>query len=265
MAFFQVQYFSDALMRTTSFHMFLPNDLPAALTESNPYYTRNTKVIYLLHGFFGSSMDWVMGSPIWQIAEQYNLAVVMPSAENSFYLDGHGTAGRSYGRFIGEELVAYIRKTFGLLTSREDTIIGGLSMGGFGAIHTGLGYPETFGKIFALSAAMIIHEIKNQQPGFETDIAVYDYYKLTFGNLEYLEQSMNNPENLLKIAIKEKKEIPSIYMTCGKTDSLLEANRQFFNFLVEHQVNATYVEKEGSHDWKFWSENLETVIRWAID
>jgi S-formylglutathione hydrolase FrmB len=38
----------------------------------------------------------------------------------------------------------YIRKTFGLCCAKEDTFISGLSMGGFGALHTGLAYPDTF-------------------------------------------------------------------------------------------------------------------------
>ena len=69
----------------------------------------------------------------------------MPAGENSFYLNGKGT-GRGYETFTAVELPAYCQKTFGLSDKPEDNFIGGLSMGGFGAIHTALKYPEYFGK-----------------------------------------------------------------------------------------------------------------------
>ena len=50
-------------------------------------------------------------------------------------------------------------RTFGLQISAENTGIMGLSMGGFGAIHTALAYPDRFGKIGAMSSALIVHEV----------------------------------------------------------------------------------------------------------
>ena len=47
----------------------------------------------------------------------------------------------------------FTRRTFPLSSKREDTFIGGLSMGGFGAIVNGLKHPETFGAVCALSSA----------------------------------------------------------------------------------------------------------------
>src|SRR5690554_1229486 len=152
MAVFQVDYYSKALEKSTCFHMVLPNDLPPMMVEGNENYNRPMKTLFLLHGYSGSSKDWLMGSSVNEMAGKYNMAVVMPSGDNSFYLDGKGK-GRAYCKYVGEELVDYVRSTFNLATNKEDTFIGGLSMGGFGAMHTGLYYPETFGKIVALSSA----------------------------------------------------------------------------------------------------------------
>lgn len=57
-------------------------------------------------------------------------------------------------RYVGEELPAFTRRLFPLSSRREDTFIAGLSMGGYGALNAGLTYPETFGKVAALSAAL---------------------------------------------------------------------------------------------------------------
>lgn len=264
MAVIQGNYFSHALMKMSTFHMMLPNDLPPEMKANNPHYQREMKVLFLLHGFSGNTLDWTVGSLVQEYAGKYNLAVVMPSGDNSFYLDARGT-GRAYGEFIGKELVEFIRETFGISAKAEDTYIGGLSMGGFGAIRTALKYPETFGKVFGLSSALIIHNIKGVQEGFQDAIADYDYYTRAFGDLSELESSENNPEYLIEKRLEKGDTIQPLYMACGSEDFLINENRQFYEFLVNHKVDVTYHESTGIHDWKFWNEYLEPAIQWAVE
>ncbi len=263
MSLFQVDFYSKALARSTGFTAVIPNDAQPFMTEGNECYQRNTKVLFLLHGYSGSSKDWLLGARVTDFSNKYNLAIVMPTGENSFYLDGKGT-GRAYGQFVGQELVDYVRSTFGLSSDKEDTYIGGLSMGGFGAIHTGLAYPNTFGKIMALSSALIIHKVANLEEGFQDTIADYDYYTSVFGDLSKLEQSMNNPEVLIRKLKEDKQAIPSLYMACGTEDFLIEENRAFHQFLLKENVPVTYIESPGVHDWVFWSRYLEPSIQWML-
>ena len=153
MAYFRIEYYSAALRRQTSFEMLIPNDVRTDIQRpENPYAKRPMKTLFLLHGYTGKAGNWV---PV-HLTEKYNFAIVMPSAENSFYLDGEAT-GRAYETMVAKELVEYVCKTFGLAKRAEDTFSAGMSMGGFGALHTGLKYPGTFGKIAALSSALIVH------------------------------------------------------------------------------------------------------------
>lgn len=62
-------------------------------------------------------------------------------------------------KYRSEALVDYLRRTFGLATRADNTYIMGLSMGGFGALRTGFYYPEIFGRIGAMSSALIVHEV----------------------------------------------------------------------------------------------------------
>lgn len=263
MAVLQVDYYSQALEKSTCFHMVLPNDLTPLMLEGNENYNRPMKTLFLLHGYSGASKDWLMGSSVHELAAKYNFAVVMPSGDNSFYLDGKGT-GRAYCRFVGEEIVEYVRKTFNLAIDKEDTFIGGLSMGGFGAVHTGLYYPDTFGKIVALSSAFITNTIKNQTEGYKDDIADYDYYTYIFGDLSKLEESVNNPEYLVKKLKKEGKTLPDLYMACGTEDFLIEENRAFYKFLKDEMVDVEYIESTGEHTWDFWNYYLEPSIKWLL-
>ena len=153
---------------------------------------------------------------------------------------------------------------FGLSDKKEDTYIGGLSMGGFGAIHTALAYPDTFGKMFGLSSALIIHDIMGMKEGAANEVADYDYYHKVFGDLDQLETSHANPEYLVKERLEKGDTIQPIYMACGTEDFLLEQNRAFRDFLKESGVELTYHESKGIHDWDFWNEYLEKAIRWML-
>ena len=158
MAFIQMNFLSESLMRTVNVNVILPVDkidvTGGPIQEPQPF-----KTLYLLHGILGSHVDWINGTNIQRWAEEKNLAVVMPAGENSFYLDREETH-ELYGTYVGRELVELTRKAFPLSRRREDTFIGGLSMGGYGAVHVGLAFPETFSAIIALSSA--IHNMGNR-------------------------------------------------------------------------------------------------------
>lgn len=261
MAFSQFDYFSNTLKKVVSFNILLPNDCFADMIKDNANYNRQTKILVLLHGYSGNNKDWLLGSNIQELSIKYNIAVVLPSGENSFYLDGD--TGK-YGTFVGKELINYVRKTFNLSTDKNDTYVGGLSMGGFGAIHIALKHNNTFSKVFALSSALIIHEIKNKDESFSNGVADYSYYRSVFGNLDKLEMSENNPEELTRRLKEKNEEIPSIFMACGKQDFLIEQNRAFYKFLIDNNIDVCYKEDEGVHNWEFWNKYLEPSIEWLL-
>ena len=57
MAYLQVTYFAEPLLRSITFSLILPNDGMKMSIEGNKNYEREMKTLYLLHGFFGSSLD----------------------------------------------------------------------------------------------------------------------------------------------------------------------------------------------------------------
>lgn len=245
MAHFTVRFFSESLVRRTTFEMIIPNDIRGKASENRG----KMKTLFLLHGYTGDAWNWVPE----YLAEKYDFSIVLPSGENGFWLDGIST-GHKFGTFIGEELVNYIRRTFGLAMSAEETYIMGLSMGGFGALHTALAYPDTFGKTAALSSALIVHGIAGMKSGEDNGVANYEYYRECFGDLDKVLESDNNPETLVKKLKAQGKKLPEIFMACGTEDFLLENNRQFHNFLNENDVKHVYLESAGGHDMKFWDE-----------
>ena len=142
MAVINATFFSKELARPTHFCAVLSNDCQWGV-ETNPHFKRPAKNVYLLHGYSGCDTDWLYNAPLGDFANRFNVNFCMPNGDNSFYLDQPET-GYKYLQYVGREFVEYTHKTFGVSAKREDNLIGGLSMGGFGTIHTALSFPETF-------------------------------------------------------------------------------------------------------------------------
>src|SRR5699024_7077599 len=81
MAILQVTAFSKCLMRNVPLTVVLPVDRMAASPRTE-YPT-----LYLLLGIFGNTLDFLNGTRIGRWAMERELCVVMPSGENSFYLN----------------------------------------------------------------------------------------------------------------------------------------------------------------------------------
>ena len=258
MAYFRIEYYSKALCRETSFEALIPND-PRGNTPQ-PAEEKPMKTLFLLHGYTGKAGNYVPD----ELPEKYRFAIIMPSAENSFYLNGLST-GHAFQTMLGEELVDYVRKTFHLALCPEDTCIAGLSMGGFGALHTGLAYPDRFGKIGAMSSALIHHEVAEMEPGCGNSVANYEYYRECFGEPELLLESDNNPETLIRKLKAAGTKIPDIYLCCGTEDFLIENNRQMHRFLEEEGVAHEYHEAPGVHDMVFWTEYIRKIVQWMFE
>lgn len=263
MALFDCHFHSESLKRKVSVQVIMPNDPQSYHVDSNKHYLRQMKALYLLHGYSDSSKDWLLHGEVQRLAFKYNLAIVLPDGGNNFYLNQKGT-GNAYETFVGVELPAYIQKTFGMSNRSEDTMIGGYSMGGYGAIHTALNHGETFGKIIALSSALVIKDITGIDENYSNDLADYDYYKRIFGDLKAMAKSHINPEVQVTELMTNNRSKPQIYMACGTEDFLIDNNRSFYGFLHSHGYPSHYEECKGNHNWEFWNPHLEKGIELLI-
>jgi len=257
MATIQVSYMSQALWRNVPLTVILPAD--KADVKGNLLPLKKYKTLYLLHGLHGCSLDWLTGTRIKRWAQDRDLAVVMPSGDNSFYVDRPESNNR-YAEFVGRELVEMTRRMFPLSDKREDTFIGGLSMGGYGAVMLGLRYSDTFSAIISLSSALHIFEGREGVNAQE-----WTFGESLFGKLDKAVFSDNNPRVLIERLVKEKKAnpalpLPKVYMACGTEDWLLPGNRIYKALFEKSGFDLTYVEAPGDHNWDFWDTHIREAI-----
>ena len=256
MALIQVNYLSNALVRTVPVNVILPVDKVDSKTRGYAPVTKPFKTLYLLHGMFGNYTDWAANTRVQRWAEERNLAVVMPSGDNMYYVNSL-LPFNDYGKFVGEELPQIMSAMFPLSRRREDTFIAGLSMGGFGALRNGFKYSDTFGRIAALSSAITV--LDPAAPPIAGDKAV-------FGDLEAAAATDKNFQ-VCYARLKERvaageAQMPGIYLACGLDDPFIASTRAFRDQLAADGVELTYDEEPGAHEWDFWDRQIKKVIDW---
>lgn len=215
------------------------------------------KVLYLLHGLSEDGSAWVRSSMIETYAREYGLVVVMPSVERSFYADLPN--GQNFFTYLAEELPAYLKSVFGLEPKREDTLIAGSSMGGYGALKMGLNFPERFGAVASLSGLTSIEFLR-----LYPDDPRNKNFAGTFGNLEDLFESPHDPMTWLKKASAQINNLPKLYITCGKQDDLFPLNQIFHAACEQLNIPHEFIVEDGKHDWHFWNKHILHFLEFIL-
>ena len=151
---------------------------------------------------------------------------------------------------------------FPLSRERKDTFIGGLSMGGYGALRNGLKYHDTFGAIVSLSASTDVTGLSDHTNDTDLFMQKRSYAEECFGDLGKVVESDKNPAWLVDKLAEEKVDFPEIYMACGDEDGLLPANRKFADQLTARNVPHTFEIGPGAHEWDFWDTYICKAMDW---
>ena len=245
MASITLSFHSEALERTVPLRALVPlEDAPRVPMPA----------MYLLHGLYGSEQDWFQYTRVMLWARAKGLAVFCPAGENGFYVNQADT-GEAYMRYVGEELPAFTRRLFPLSSRREDTFIAGLSMGGYGALNAGLTYPEIFGKVAALSAALRPWKRMDKPQGGCVQRPAYA--RALFGQ-------DTEPWDTLTLARQCGARAPELWLSCGAQDDLLEENIALVNGLRQAGIPAYFDQPPGAHNWDFWDREIQRVIDWLM-
>lgn len=260
MTILHASLYSDALKRTVPITAVLPVDKVDASGKriAPPPY----KTLYLLHGIFGDETDWISGTRIARWAMDHDLAVIMPAGDNHFYIDQPGE-GYEYGRFISQELVELTRLLFPLSHQKEETFIGGLSMGGWGALINALRHPETFGGVIALSPAILL---ENWFAGDDRDADIlfrHSFQQACTGLSSWKEAQKKGLD--LEKWIQDcgrHKTAPRIFLACGLDDPFLASAQWLKQQFEENGCDLTWNELPGGHDWDFWDMEILRALDW---
>lgn len=264
MAFLTCHMFSHALCSNISFNVCLPtptsgDKVDYGALEKDYGYEKGLPVAYLLHGMYGDANSWTRFSNVDRYAQDRKIVVVACSAGNSFYQDLPG--GLPYAAFFTQELPAYIRALFPVSRKREDTFIGGFSMGGYGAWHLALAAPQVYSKAASMSGAL---DIVSLYAGFKGTPAPSPFnWQLMFDDPERLEGSASDLFAQYA-ACAARGCAPALFQTCGTEDFLYQMNLKARDRMRALGADLTYTEGPGGHDWNFWDLHIQEVLDWML-
>lgn len=211
------------------------------------------KVLYLLHGLSDDASAWQRYTAIEPIAALYGLVVVMPSVGRSFYTNQPN--GQNYFTYITEELPRYLEQVFGLSPCRDDTLIAGNSMGGYGAFKAAFLRPELYSAAASFSGVLSLMFIT----AFPND-ARLDEFRYVFGDLGKLTGSEHDPSVWLKRASSNPDGLPRLFIACGRPEDLYPLNVQFHAACQSLGIQVDYHEEDGFHDWFFWNKQIQRFL-----
>lgn len=250
MALIQCQLFAESLGVSTDITLILPEHSPLRASRNG-----KLPVLYLLHGRGADHSEWTRHSSIERLAEARGIAVVMPSAGRSYYMDMQ--QGGSYFTYISEELPAFVKSLFPISDRREDTFVTGVSMGGYGAFKLGLRYPERYAAAASLSGGL---DLASRVRG-EGNFTPAEMQSI-FGSPERIEGSDDDLLAVSRRLAASGTAFPQLYQCCGTEDFLYEANQTFRHTMKELDVQVTYEEEPGGHEWSYWDMKIKRVLEW---
>ena len=249
--FLELNLKSTELKKDTCVNLLIPNVIEG---ETKPF-----KTLWLLHGRAGDQSAWMRYSSIERYARMYNLAVVMPNGDRSWYADT--SYGANYFSFIAKELPMVLTNLFkGYSSKREDNIVGGLSMGGYGALKLAMTLPEQYGACISLSGSLDITR-KGRDCDMEEWRAIFGSHLKTPNDLEGSEHDLFALAAKLK---EENKPIPDIYMWCGENDYLLNTNYEFTCHLSKLEIPYKFEVSEGDHSWRWWDLHVQDALKYIL-
>lgn len=244
-------FFSPTLQVACSVDLILPQ--PPTDASGLPVETVNRHpVLYLLHGLSDDHTIWQRRTAIERYVEGYDLAVVMPAVQRSFYTDM--ACGPRYWTFISEELPRLLRALFPLSAARADNFVAGLSMGGYGAFKLALTYPERYAAAASFSGALDIGAAVQGDAAWQTEL------RWIFGDLTQLAGSQHDLLALAERLATAGTPSPQLYQWCGTEDFLYPANLRFRDRARQLGLALTYAEGPGGHEWVHWDRQIEYFL-----
>ena len=241
MAFATIQYQSRSLQKASAFNIIFPEDanLP------RPWAT-----FYLLHGLSDDHTIWERRTSIERYVARMPLVVVMPDGGRGWY--SNAQQGYAYEDDLLKDIMGMVERTFPVRAERSGRAIGGLSMGGYGAVKLALKHPEVFASANSHSGALgfLRRDAGQQARGISPE------FDRIFGPTP-----QDGPDDPFGIVEKmDHGRIPALRIDCGTEDFLLGQNRAFHAHLDKLKVEHEYAEYPGSHDWAYWDLHVREAI-----
>jgi putative tributyrin esterase len=259
---------------------------------------RRYPVIYMLHGLSGNETNWTEKGDLAKVADALSLQaiIVMPDGDASFYVnwatpadfascqgnpfnprekaDKYCVREARYEDYMTRDLIAHVDSAYRTIPEARARGIGGLSMGGFGALTLSMRHPDLYGAavshsgVDALLYAGPHPYVKGQAQLGKTAADLQAWAKAAGGIgalfLAILGTDVANwqAHDPTALVASLKAGHPALYLDCGTEDmfQLHDGMQYLHDLLDEAGIPHAYYIGPGGHDFGFWSQRIDDSL-----
>ncbi len=225
---------------------------------------RRYPVLYFLHGLgddeqmFLRAGGFNLVEDLWEQRQLGEFLIVTPAAGASFYINSRDGAQR-YEDFFLREFLPAIDKRYRTRAGRAFRGVGGISMGGYGALHLAFRHPELFGSVSAHSAALMekLPSVTASDPRLLAGMRVLGG---VFGSPPDPQfWGRNNP---LLLARKASLARLKIYFDCGSEDGFgfYDGAKALDKVLAARRIPHEFHLYPGGHNWTYFLAHLPASL-----
>ena len=284
--------------------VYLPPSYDTARTATKRY-----PVAVYLHGRWGQETDWVVKGNLARTMDSLaavgrpEMIVVMPDGDDGWWMTWASTPDTAlcrrtkhleekpetfcvpkprYDEYVVHDVLNHVDATYRTIARRNARGIGGLSMGGYGAIAVAAHYPDVFGVavshggvltpgMMADSSTLRTTGRVTWRPGRSTAQlrkaggenewgAMYPMFGLDSSTWQ-----PHDPADLLVQLKASGKPVPLLFADAAVADKLVQQNRTFMHTMVANHIPLQYAEWPGAHTWQYWQEHLPDGLVFMSD
>jgi enterochelin esterase-like enzyme len=230
---------SPIIGETFTYRVYLPPDYLRAPKRVYP-------VLYMLHGNGGNYTEWSdsylpeQADRMIVAGEIQPLIIVMPDDGETTYW-ANWDSGPRWGDYVTEDVVSVIDQRYRTQPDPAGRAIGGLSMGGLGALNLALQHPDVFGVVGAHSPSVRL----------EPDPALWFLTGQNFweNNPVWLVQHRGGGDSL------------KIWMDAGTEDVWLPNIEAVHTALIGEGVHVDWHVFPGPHEAIYWIDHVPDYLR----
>ena len=219
-----------------SYLIYLPPDYETSKTRRYP-------VIYYLHGLTNTSRDcgWMVEHMDASIRAGRMPPVILVSVNGltrGWYVNSKD--GKQLTESAVMDLIPHIDATYRTIATREGRAIEGMSMGGFGTFRLGFKYPNLFGTVSGIAAALHpLEEMREEDHRFD----------VVYGDPAYLEAVA--PWTIVEKNADSIRGRTLVRITVGDADPLQVRNQNFHDLLTRLKIEHSYdIAKGAVHNYR---------------
>ena len=188
--------------------------------------------------------------------------IAAPEGGSTFYINSADGSVR-YSDFFLQEFMPLIEKKYRISKGRNNRAIGGISMGGYGALRFAFSYPELFSAVSAQSPALFTETPQELDTAARSGAARGKLLATVFGDpIAAAHWKQNSP---FALAAKNQAALQnlSIYFNCGQDDNYgfeigaAALHEQLQKEGVKHEYHAY----PGDHSLEYFLSHFTEVMQ----